>query len=77
LRASDYRAKRIHRKYNPAIYSVASSMLTAMQAKEGKLAYNDRNTFYADHVPSKRTQSVVYASQGQRSIEIAISWAGK
>ncbi|KAJ5561438.1 hypothetical protein N7535_004095 [Penicillium sp. DV-2018c] len=46
-------------------------------AKGDKLTYSGRNTFFADHVPSKRTQSLVYASQGQRSIELEISWAGK
>ncbi|CAG7937060.1 unnamed protein product [Penicillium nalgiovense] len=45
--------------------------------KDGKLAYSDHTTFYADHPPKGRTQSHVYASQGGRPIEIEIAWASK
>jgi ribonuclease T2 len=48
-----------------------------MQVKDGKLAYSDHTTFYADHPPKGRTQSNVYASQGGRPIEIEITWASK
>ncbi|CAI7673887.1 unnamed protein product [Penicillium discolor] len=46
-------------------------------AKDGKLAYSDHATFYADSPPKGRTQSNVYASQGGRPIEIEISWISK
>ncbi|KXG48873.1 uncharacterized protein PGRI_027430 [Penicillium griseofulvum] len=46
-------------------------------AKDGKLAYSDHTTFYAENPPKGRTQSTVYASQGGRPIEIEITWASK
>ncbi|CRL19300.1 Ribonuclease T2 [Penicillium camemberti] len=46
-------------------------------AKDGKLAYSDHTTFYADSPPKGRTQSNVYASQGGRPIEIEITWTSK
>jgi ribonuclease T2 len=48
-----------------------------MQVKDGKLSYKDKTTFYADQAPRGRTQSNVYASQEERSIEIEITWAAK
>lgn len=48
-----------------------------IQAKDGKLAYSDHTTFYADSPPKGRTQSNVYASQGGRPIEIEITWTSK
>ncbi|KAJ6083223.1 hypothetical protein N7467_007358 [Penicillium canescens] len=45
--------------------------------KDGKLSYEDKTTFYADQAPRGRTQSNVYASQEERSIEIEITWASK
>ncbi|KAJ5749056.1 uncharacterized protein N7511_010752 [Penicillium nucicola] len=45
--------------------------------KDGKLGYKDKTTFYADQPPRGRTQSNVYASQEERSIEIEISWSPK
>jgi ribonuclease T2 len=48
-----------------------------MQVKDGKLSYEDKTTFYADQAPRGRTQSNVYASQEERSIEIEITWVAK
>lgn len=53
------------------------TLLTLVQAKDGKLTYKDKTTFFADQAPKGRTQSNVYASSGGRPIEIEITWASK
>jgi ribonuclease T2 len=45
-----------------------------VQVQDGKLSYRGNTTFFADKAPKGRTQSTIFASQGEHPIDLSIIW---